>query len=203
MANNGKSKIMVKYVVIVLGLMLIGGAGMYGLAKHRQTTYYTAERSMVISHSIHEESASNNNFNSDDQQMMPTYKNISQDIMIAKAARKYLPQNLKKKYTAEKINETVDSKISQQSLMLTMHSKADSKTAAVATVNAMAKAMKKELPSIQPGSGQVRLLAPATKDQAEKVTTPHAKKYVAVGLALGAMVGLVICFVEETWSRLL
>ena len=27
MANNGKSKIMVKYVVIVLGLMLIGGAG--------------------------------------------------------------------------------------------------------------------------------------------------------------------------------
>ena len=72
MANNGKSKIMVKYVVIVLGLMLIGGAGMYGLAKHRQTTYYTAERSMVISHSIHEESASNNNFNSDDQQMMPT-----------------------------------------------------------------------------------------------------------------------------------
>lgn len=202
-ANNSKSKIFFKYIIIVLVMMLLGGAGMFGLAKHRQNTFYTAKRSMVISHAIHEERNPNNNFNSADQQMMDTYSKVIEDPIISKAARNYLPSQLKKKYSADDINGMIDSKVSQQTLVLAVETKASSKSAAVKITNAVARAMKEKLPSIQPGAGTVRLLAPATNKDAKQVTTPHAKKYVAVGLALGGMIGLVICFVDETWSRLL
>lgn len=196
-----KSNIFLKYAVIVLVMMLLGGIGMFGLAKHRQQSFFTAKRSMVISHTIHEERNSNNNFNSDDQQMMDTYSKIIEDPVITKTAKSYLPSKLKKKYTADELSNMVDTKVSQQSLVLTVKVKANTKNEAVKITNAVSKAMKKDLPSIQPGAGTVRLLSPATK--AEKVTVPHAKKYVAVGLALGGMVGLIICFVDETWSRLI
>lgn len=202
-ANNSKSKIFLKYIIIVLVMMLLGGAGMFGLAKHRQNTFYIARRSMVISHAIHEERNSNNNFNSADQQMMDTYSKIIEDPIISKAARNYLPSQMKKKYSSDDINSMLDSKVSQQTLVLTVEAKASSKSAAVKITNAAAKAMKTNLPSIQPGAGTVRLLAPATMKDTNQVTTPHTKKYVAVGLALGGMVGLIICFVDETWSRLL
>lgn len=196
-----KSSILIKYAVIVLVLMLLGGAGMFGLAKHRQQAFYTAKRSMVISHTIHEVENSNNNYNSDDQQMMDTYSKIAKDPVIAKTARNYLPTQLKKKYSADELSGMVDTKVSQQSLVMTVKVKANNEKTAVKITNAISKAMKRDLPSIQPGAGTVRLLSPAT--DAEKVTTPHAKKYVAVGLALGGMVGLIICFVDETWSRLI
>lgn len=202
-ANNSKSKVLFKYIVIVLVMMLLGGAGMFGLAKHRQNTFYSAKRSMVISHAIHEMRNPNNNFNSTDQQMMDTYSKIIEDPTISKAARNYLPSKLKKKYSADDINGMIDSKVSQQSLVLTVETKASNKSAAVKITNAVSKAMKRELPSIQPGAGTVRLLAPATTKDTNQVTTPHTKKYVAVGLALGGMVGLIICFVDETWSRLI
>lgn len=203
MTANSKLKIFLKYALIVIILMLLGGAGMFGLAKHRQHTYYTAKRAMVISHTIHEEKNSNNNFNSDDQQMMDTYSKIVEDPIIAKTARYYLPAKLNKRYSAEELSNMIDTQTSQQSLILTIRTKAANKETAVRVTNAMSKAMKKELPTIQPGAGQVRLLSPATKGEVEKVTVPHAKKYVAVGLALGGMIGLIICFVDETWSRLI
>lgn len=203
MTTGSREKIFLKYFCIVAVFFLLGGAGMFGLAKHRQHTFYTAKRAMVISHTIHEEKNSNNSFNSTDQQMMDTYSKIVEDPIIAKTARNYLPTHLRKKYSAENLSNLIDTKISQQSLVLTISAKSSDKHTSVEVTNAMAKAMKKDLPSIQPGAGKVRLLSPATNSSAEEVTVPHIKKYVAVGLALGGMVGLIICFVDETWSRLI
>lgn len=200
---NNRSKTFLKYILIVVVLMLLGGAGMFGLAKHRQHSFYTAERAMVISHTIHSQRETNNNFNSTDQQMMDTYSKIAEDPIIAKTARGYLTSQLKKKYSVQDLSDMIDTKVSDQSLILTIKAKASNKRAAVKVANAMSKAMKKRLPDIQPGAGTVRLLAPATVSEAGQVTVPHVKKYVAVGLALGGMIGLIICFVDETWSRLL
>ncbi|KRM84218.1 hypothetical protein FC35_GL000473 [Limosilactobacillus coleohominis DSM 14060] len=84
-----------------------------------------------------------------------------------------------------------------------MQAKSSDKMVAVKTVNAMSEAMKKKLPSIQPGAGQVRLLAPANNKSVDRVSTPHIRKYVEVGLVIGVLIGLIICFVKETWDRLL
>lgn len=196
-----KSKIYLKYITVVLVMMILGGGGMFALAKHRQQSFFVAKRSMLISHTIHEEENSNISFNSQDQQMMETYSDIVEDPTIAQTARKKLPTQLRKRYSADNLSNMIDASVSQQSLILTVRTKANSKNAAIKITNAVSEAVKEKLPSIQPGSGKVRLLAPATT--AKEVTTPHVKKYVAVGLALGGMVGLIVCFVEETWNRLL
>ena len=65
-------------------------------------------------------------------------------------------------------------------------------------VNATAKAMKEELPQLQPGSGKVTLLQKATVNNTDSKTTPSTKKYVVVGFALGALLGLIIEFVVFT-----
>lgn len=196
-----KTTIYVKYVVIVMIMMLLGGGGMFALAKHRQRTFFIAKRAMIISHPIHQQKNTSNSFNSEDQQMMDTYSDIVEDPIITREARQLLPSRLKEKYSANNLSSMVDAKSSQQSLVLTVRTKASSKNTAIKITNAVSQAMKEKLPSIQPGAGTVRLLSPAS--EAVKITTPHMKKYIAVGLALGGMVGLIICFVDETWNRLI
>lgn len=198
---NKKSVRLCKYGLVLVISMLVCGAGMYGLAKKKQVTYYSAERSMVISHNLQDKD--NNENYPLDQQMMTTYKKIADDPIVSQEAHKYLPKKLRKAYSSKDIESMVSSKASPQSLVLTMQAKSSDKRVAVKTVNAMSEAMMKKLPSIQPGAGQVRLLAPANNKSAERISTPHTKKYVEVGLAIGALIGLIICFVKETWDRLL
>ncbi|MCH3910263.1 MAG: chain-length determining protein [Limosilactobacillus oris] len=196
-----KSNIYLKYITIILVMMILGGGGMFALAKHRQHSFFIAKRSILISHTIHEERNYNTSFNSSDQQMMETYSDIIEDPTIGQVAHKRLPKQLKKQYSANDLSDMTDASTSQQSLVLILKIKADTKNAAIKITNATSEAVKQKLPSIQPGAGKVRLLSPATT--AKEVTTPHVKKYVAIGIALGGMVGLIICFVEETWNRLL
>lgn len=196
-----KSVRLCKYGMILAVSMLICGAGMYGLAKKKQVTYYSAERSMVISHNLQDEK--NNENYPLDQQMMITYKKVADNPIVSQEAHKYLPSKLRKNYSSEDIENMVSSKASPQSLVLTMQAKSSDKMVAVKTVNAMSEAMKKKLPSIQPGAGQVRLLAPANNKSVDRVSTPHIRKYVEVGLVIGVLIGLIICFVKETWDRLL
>lgn len=194
-----------KMLILIIVMTFIGGAGMFVLAKHRQTTSYEATRSVIISHDIHPVSNYNNgngNYSSSDIDMMTTYKNLSEDPTIAKAARKQLPSSIKKKYSANEIADSVSAHVSQQSLLMELKVRAHSKRDAAKIVNAVASGMQKELPKIQPGAGKVRLLAPATQSSVEMEKTPHTKKYVVVGCALGALVGLIIFFVVTTWTKL-
>lgn len=206
--NNVKnnSGVVIKCLIVTIVMMVICGGGMYVLAKHRQTSSYEAKRSVLISHSIQinrQADSDNNQSNSSDFNMMPTYKNIAENQMVARVARHSLPHKLQKKYSAEELSNMVDAHVSQQSLVLRLSVTNSNKNDAVKLVNATARGLKKELPVIQPGAGEVRLLAPASKRSVVDISSHHTKKYVAVGLAFGALLGLIISFFYVTWLKLL
>lgn len=200
-----EKKPLVICVLIVIIFSLLGGAGMFGLAKHRQNTYYVAQRSVVISHRIQRNEDTNNQDSetSPDISMMPTYKNIAEDPIVAKKARTYLPSKLRHKYSAYDISQLIDTHTSQLSLVLNIKVKTQNKNNSIKVVNAVSRAFKQELPKVQPGAGTVKLLSPATKESVLLVRTPHVKKYVALGLAVGFLLGLIISFLYITWVKLL
>ena len=134
--------------------------------------------------------------------MMPTYAAIAEDETISKTAHKMLPKSIKKHYSVQDVNDSVKAIPHQQSFVLTIRAKADSAKAAVEIANATAKAMKKDLPELQPGAGKVTLLAKPTTKSAKSETLPHAKKYAMVGVAMGGLIGILISFVVITLKDL-
>ena len=50
-----------KGLILTVVLAVIGGVGMFMVARHRQSTTYTAERSVIISHRISEEQLNKEN----------------------------------------------------------------------------------------------------------------------------------------------
>lgn len=199
--QHSNKSILIKCSVIVVILTILGGAGMFGLAKHRQKTSYVASRSVIISHDIHEQASDKNG--NPDIDMMPTYRSIVEDAMVGQQARHYLPKKLQKKYSANDISDLITTHISNQSLVMDLKVETSNKNDSPKIINAVAKGFQKELPKIQPGAGQVRLMAPATKKNTSAKTTPHVKKYVVVGMALGCLAGLIISFLYATWAKLL
>lgn len=201
--NNG---VVIRCLIVILVLMLVCGGAMYVLAKRKQTDAFEAKRSVVISHTIQANKQSdtdNSSYNASDLSMMPTYKSIAEDKIVAQSARQSLPSKIRKDYSAEEISHLVDAHVAQQSLVLRLSVTTSNKKDAVKLVNATARGLKKELPVIQPGAGEVRLLAPATVKSVVNISSHHTKKYVAVGLAFGALLGLIVSFFYVTWLKLL
>lgn len=194
-----------KGLILTIILAILGGSGMLMVAKHKQSTTYTAERSVVISHRIDKDTLRQVNDQDpvidSDMNMMQTYADIAQDERIAQVARQYLPKKLQKKYSANDISQDVDANSHPQSLVLKIRVKTDNEKDSVALVNATAKGLKKELPSIQPGAGKVILLATANEDNVTSITSPNKKKYMLMGTALGGLLGIVISFVVVTWKK--
>lgn len=185
-------------------MALLGGAGMFVVAKHKQHISYTAERFVVISHPITTQTATSASpITNTDQQMMLTYEEIANDPMVAKAARKHLTKSQRKEYSADQISQDLDAKAKPQSLALRLKVTTNSPKNAAALVNAAAEGLKETLPKIQPGAGNVKLLAKAAEDNVELNKSTNVKKYAAAGLALGGLVGIVISFVVITWRRVL
>lgn len=194
----------VKAAVFTVIMALLGGAGMFVVAKHKQHISYTAERFVVISHPITTQTATSASpITNTDQQMMLTYEEIANDPMVAKAARKHLTKSQRKEYSADQISQDLDAKAKPQSLALRLKVTTNSPKNAAALVNAAAEGLKETLPKIQPGAGNVKLLAKATEDNVELNKSTNVKKYAAAGLALGGLVGIVISFVVITWRRVL
>lgn len=192
-----------KGFLVVVVFAIIGALVMGGLAKKKKTTTYTATRQIVIAHNISRANreSNNNNNNSivnDDSNMMPTYKDIAENGVIANKARTYLSHSMKKKYSADDIEDAMSAKVSPQSLVMDLKAKTSSDKASVKIVNATARAMKAELPRLQPGSGRVTLLEKATTKGVNSESSPSIKKHAVVGLALGALLGLIIDFVVVT-----
>lgn len=194
-----------KAVILTIILAVVGGMGMYMVARHKQVTTYTAERSVIISHRINNSQLENED-NQDpvinaDLNMMQTYTDIVQDEQIARTARQYLPKSIRKQYSAHEISQDVNADSHPQSLVMKIHVKTTNKEDSIKLVNAVAKGFQKELPSLQPGAGKVKLLAKATDNNIESTTSPNKKKFVAMGVALGGLLGIVISFVIITWKK--
>ncbi len=194
-----------KGLILTVVLALIGGFGMFMLAKYKQSTSYIAQRSVLISHSIDEAKLSESDNQSPvvmtDLNMMQTYTEITQNKQIAQTARKYLSPRIKKNYSADDISQMVNADSHPQSLVMKIKVKSNHEKDSVALVNAVSKGLKKELPSIQPGAGQVHLLAKADENSVISNTMPNKKKYISVGLALGGLLGIVISFIATTWKK--
>lgn len=187
-----------KSIILILALAVIFGGAFGFLAKHRQSTTYTAHRSVLISHNYQAAPTQNNDQNAQvmaDQNLMPTYEELSQGRTVAKETRSLLPKKLQKKYTTDDLDSMIHAKSHQQSLILEMKVETGSSaTDAAKIVNAAAEAVQKELPRLKAGVGTVTTLAKATANDVTSETTPKAKKYAVVGAALGGLVGIVISF---------
>lgn len=187
-----------KSIVLIIVLAIVGGCFGGIIAKKKQHTTYTASRNVFITHNLNTYSLPDNNPQDstilNDQNMMESYKQIVEDPQITNAAQKMLPKKLQKEISPDEFNERIKAKGKPQSLVLTVQAESGSPTKAVKMANATADALKKQLPKIQPGVGEIVLLAKANRKTVTSITTPHAKKYAAVGIALGGALGLVISF---------
>ena len=168
-----------KSVILILVLAVLGGGAMGYRAKKQQHTTYTASQEIVISHNLNENSNSSDNgqdsITNADLNMMPTYAKIAEDETISETAHKMLPKSIKKHYSVQDVNDAIRAVPHQQSLVLSIKAKAGSAKASVAIANATAKAVKKDLPKLQPGAGTVTLLAKPTTKSVTSETLPHAK----------------------------
>lgn len=191
-----------KEIIVVIVCALLGGGFMGYSAKRHKVTTYTANRDVVISHNIEavrtNSQSDNTSIVNEDINMMPTYKDIVENDIIAKQARKQLPKKLRSKYSSTDIQEDISAKISQQSLVMKIKAETKSPKDSVRIVNAVARSFKQELPKLQPGSGRVTLLQKASKDNVDSTTKPSVKKHAVVGLALGGLLGLIISLVTVT-----
>lgn len=202
--QRSNNSVVIRCILITIVLALISGGAMFALVKHRQQNMFEARRSVIISHDIKAvKDNENDQYDPSDLSMMPTYRKVAEDPMVAKAARHYLPHKLQKKYSADDISQLVDTHSSPQSLVLELSVTTGNKADSAKLVNAVAKGFKETLPDIQPGAGTVRLLAPATKKNTSNRAVSHTKKYVMVGLAFGALLGLIISFFYVTWLKLI
>lgn len=191
-----------KAFLVVIIFALIGGVSMGVVAKKKKQTSYMASTQVLISHDLSSTNYSsvntNNSITNDDNNMMTTYKDIVSDGIVTNKARKYLPKSIKSKYNSSDIQGTISAKVFPQSLVMSIRAKTSSPKDSVAIVNATAKALKTQLPKIQPGAGQVTLLQKASEQDVKSETHPSTKKYVVVGIALGGLLGLIIIFLVIT-----
>lgn len=195
-----------KSVMLVIICALVGGAGMGMIAKHKQTTTYTARQKVVISHNLNDNRDNRNdqdNMTNADMNMMETYADIAENQVISDHAHQTLSKKLRKTYSAEQVNDAINAVAHPQSLVLSIDAKTSSAKDSVAIANATAKSFKEELPKLQPGAGQVTLLAKPTVKSVNSETKPGLKKYLVAGVALGGFVGIAISFVVVSLKDIL
>lgn len=188
------------FLIVICGVLF---GGLFGLiAKHRQTTTYIADRSIIISHDKTVSRTPNSQVLAD-QNMIPTYQDVIDNPMITSNARKYLSKDIKKEYSSDRIAHIVEANAKPNSLAINISARTDSAKASVEIVNAVSKSMKDKLPEIDERAGNVQLLAKSTVSSVDSITKPSFKKYVAVGSALGILIGMVIAFSVTTWKKLI
>lgn len=195
-------------MLLIIIMALIGGAFLGLVAKKKQHTTYTATRNVLISRNLNQYNSEENNGSiqnsmvANEQGMMESYKEIAEDRQVTDKAREMLPTKMKKQISAQKFNDAITADSSQQSLVLKLEATSNSPAKSVKMVNLTAEALRKQLPKIQPGVGKVVPLAKANETNVSSKTTPNAKKYAAVGVALGGLVGIIVSFTGVTLKDL-
>lgn len=191
-----------KSIILIFVLAICGGVIMGLIGKHKQSTTYTSTQSLLISHNV-EQVVRHSNENQDplmmaDLNMMKTYSQIAESSEVITGAHKQLPKKIRKEYSINDMENAIKAKTHDQSLVLTISAKSSNKNASMEMSNAVSQTLKNNLNKYQPGSGTVHILTPNSKRNVSSETTPHLRKYVAVGVALGGIIGIVISFVAIT-----
>ncbi len=174
---------------------------MGGYATLKKHTEYTAERSIIISHTYKAETA--------DQQVQAdlnlakTYTEMVNSADVANVARKQLPNKMKRVLSVDDIKQMIDVKPVDQSLVLKISATSDDPKTSTKVVNAVAEAAAVKIPRMSPVAGNVSLFSPAKVANAESKTTPSTKKYALLGMALGMLIGVVVAFSITTWKHLI
>lgn len=191
-------KTIVNNLLLIIILAVLFG-GIFGfLAKHKKTTTYSATRSIIVTHNMNKRSSITS-----DRELIPTYQDILRDQSIADEAHKLLPNKLKKKYSASDIQDDINSTSRPNSLVINIHAKTNNADASTQIVNKTAEAFKTQLPKIDGQAGKVRLLSKARVKDAHSETKPSVKKYAALGIALGTILGMLIAFSRTTFKRIM
>ena len=194
------SKTFFKNLLVIIVCMILGGgcAGLY--AKHKQTTTYSASTNVVIGHNLDKNNYRNSTVMSD-LNMMDTYEDQIKDPQVMRKAHSLLPKKLRHKYSVKDLTEDVHTSSEDHSLVMEIKATTSSANASAEIANSTAKAFKDEFKSMNPSSAEVKLLAPAKKQDATSKTSPSAKKYAVLGAALGVLVGMLIAFGWTSYKK--
>lgn len=186
----------------IIGLALLFGVSFWGYAKHKQSTYYVSTRNVLIGHtasrtqSRHPYSQTNS-----DLANLKTNADVIEDSIITDRVYSRLPKNMKHLMNQHTVNEAISTNVHDQSLVLSIKAHGTTASQSSKLVNLTADVAKKELPRVNPSVGSVTPLAKAKSEDARRVKTVSAKKYAFVGVAFGALIGMVLAFVINSWRR--
>ena len=197
------SNIVDKYFVLIIAFAIVGGVVLGAYGKHKQTTTFTATRSILINHNYSRGQKNANSQVNADISLMPTYKELVGGRTIANRSYKLLSHKIRRSTTPEEVKSSIDTESQPQSLVMTIKATSSKKENAVAFANATAVAAQKELPKLQHGMGSIKVLSKASEENATSSTHGSVKKYALVGAALGLIVGMVCSFVLATWRHIL
>ena len=115
---NDLIKIIWKNIIVIIVFAVIGGSGFFILAKHKQSTTYTAERSMMISHSLDSKRAHSQV--SADLAMIPTYEDLIKSRQVTESTWKALPKSIRKETSPKSISDNIDTNNRPESLVITV-----------------------------------------------------------------------------------
>lgn len=197
---NDTLLILWKNIIIILVLAIAFSAFFGIVAKKRQHVTYTATRNIMITHSLNTR-RSNSEINSD-LTMIPTYAELIQDRPVINETYSLLTKNQKKTVTRDDLVEAVKTDTKPQSLIISIKATTDNKDKSILIANTAATAAKNVIPKVQPGSGNIYLYPKATSKNVSVENHSKVKKYVILGAALGALLGMVIAFIITNLKHL-
>lgn len=195
------SKIVWINVCIILVATILFGLGGNLYAKHKQHTTYESVRNIMTTRS-YDGAAANEELQAD-LSLGNTYAEIVESNDTAKAARKYLPKNLRKQYSSEQISSMINAEPIMQTTIVKVSAKANTAKDSAAIVNAVAKASANKIPQKVTSASKISLFSKAVASEAKSNTSPSTKKLTLLGAAIGFLLGLVLSFSATTWVYLI
>lgn len=185
-------------ICAIVGMLLFGG-----LAKVKQHTDYTADRSIMISHNLQKTNIKDKDSQLNaDLNMLPTYAELVKDRSVLVNAREDLSKSMQKKYTISVLERVVKTETKPNSLLLNIQVSTSNKKEAKKVTNAVSDSFAKQLPKLKDDVGTIKKLSPVTNVNVSASTGPSIKKYVVLGFAVGVLIGMVIAFSITTWKKL-
>lgn len=193
-------KIVTHNIILIVVFAIIGAGSFFTIAKHRQVTTYSAERNIMINHSLATRDAHSKL--KTDLMMIPTYEDMISSRQVMDKAYKRLPKKLRKHTNAEDLASSIKTDSKPGSLVITIRATDRDPQKAISYVNTTAVASQKELPKMQRGMGDVYVYPKATNGNVISQTHGSVKKWTLVGGALGIIVGMLLSFIVTTWRHI-
>lgn len=197
---NDLIKIITHNIVLIVVFTIIGAGCFFVIAKHRQVTTYSAERSIMVSHNLKARNA--HTMLKTDLMMIPTYEDMISGRQVMGTAYKKLPKKIRKQTTVKDLASSIKTDSKPGSLIITIKATGQDSNTAINYVNAAAVAAKKELPIMQRGTGNVYVYPKATRKNVSSQTHGSVKKWTLVGGALGIIIGMLLSFMMTTWRHI-